>query len=212
MKHIYLSLAISTVALILTGNLQAGTPTVKNPALYKPMPNNNINSLAFQKTCPDPSAKIAITNIHKQSDGTFVFTLTGYVANVGSGDYISRNGQQFAVLSEERLGAGSRKLRQLNFVNMSRGAQMSTSYLVKHVSLSTEFLPGYQMAIQYGPDIYSDGNVRNDDCNRSNNMASISGEQIRTRLVAMNNAMPRINKPTKYQVKSFAKPHTIQTH
>ena len=50
-------------------------------------------------------------------------------------------------------------------------------------NLSDEFLPGYyKVLVSYDPDIRDDGNLNNDDCRETNNMAIRRASDINTLL------------------------------
>jgi len=190
MKQQVISILAASVVGLMVANLQAAPMLDTGKITPKPVLNGQTMKQKKLLSCPDLSAKLSVQNIRKNADGSYDFNLWAAVANSSPTAYKSKPGQQFAMLSENRPGAGSRQLRQINFVNLTPGQQAREFYQVRNVRLSTEFLPGYSVKILYGPDIHADGNVHNDDCHSGNNTASLSGEQIR-RLLGLHDAAAR---------------------
>ena len=62
---------------------------------------------------------------------------------------------------------------------LDAGARVNTAFArVQRWLPSEEFQAGYELMISYDPDIFIDGNERNDDCQMSNNRISISAAEI----------------------------------
>ncbi len=125
--------------------------------------------------CVDPVAEsITVSGVRANGDGTYDFSLRGTVVNRGSSDWHSRPGQQAAHLSQ---GANLRAVAR--FPSLAAGARVNTSFArVERWLPSQEFQQGFELRISYDPDIFIDGNERNDDCQLRNNQTSISVAEI----------------------------------
>lgn len=102
--------------------------------------------------------------------------VTATVKNVGHLDYVSRSGQQTALLYSDRTLVARR-----DFINLNRGQAFTFSYDRNWDSSSPsegEFPPQYRLIVTYDPDIYIDGNSGNDDCSNANNDRIRSGADI----------------------------------
>lgn len=102
--------------------------------------------------------------------------VTATVKNVGHLDYVSRSGQQTALLYSDRTLVARR-----DFVNLAVGQAFTFSYDRNWDSSSPsegEFPPQYRLIVTYDPDIYLDSNPRNDDCSNANNDRTRSGADI----------------------------------
>ncbi|AZZ37415.1 hypothetical protein CIK05_11625 [Bdellovibrio sp. qaytius] len=102
--------------------------------------------------------------------------VTATVKNVGRQDYVSRAGQQTALLYSDRTLVARR-----DFINLAVGQAFTFSYDRDWDSSSPaegEFPPNYRLIVTYDPDIYLDSNPRNDDCSNANNDRSRSGADI----------------------------------
>lgn len=129
----------------------------------------------------DPEARLTLSNIRRNSDGSYNFTLNAGVSNVGSADYQSGNNQQGARLYP--TGSSRTTLANLNsWSNLPAGRSVSTQFHVRNYRTSTEFFTGYTLRISYDPDIRMDGNPNNDDCRNSNNVISIDQASVHRQL------------------------------
>ena len=102
--------------------------------------------------------------------------VTATVKNVGNRDFISRAGQQTALLYSDRTLIARR-----DFINLAVGQSFTFSYDRNWDSSSPaegEFPPNYRLIVTYDPDIYIDANPQNDDCSQANNDRTRSGSDI----------------------------------
>lgn len=102
--------------------------------------------------------------------------VTATVKNVGHLPFISRTGQQTALLYSDRTLIARR-----DFVNLAVGQAFTFTYDRNWDSSSPaegEFPPQYRLVVTYDPDIYIDGNSQNDDCSNANNNRVRSGVDI----------------------------------
>lgn len=102
--------------------------------------------------------------------------VTATVKNVGHLAYVSRTGQQTALLYSDRTLVARR-----DFVNLAVGQAFTFSYDRNWDSSSPsegEFPPNYRLIVTYDPDIYLDANPQNDDCSNANNDRTRSGADI----------------------------------
>ena len=106
-----------------------------------------------------------------------VIKVEGVVKNVGRNRYESGAEQQAAYLYEDN-GTGRLQLKATKvFQNLNVGEQVKVDFLVTH-SKSNEFPSAYILVIGFDPDIYIDGNLKNDDANTANNRIRRVGELI----------------------------------
>lgn len=102
--------------------------------------------------------------------------ITGTVKNLGRNSFISRPGQQAIYLYED-----SRIVARKEFVVMNSGAIETVSFERNWDASSPaegEFPPKYKVMISYDPDIFIDGNDKNDDCTQKNNLLERSGREL----------------------------------
>ena len=86
------------------------------------------------------------------------------VANVGGVPYVSGANQQGLMLY-----SNSRVVRNHAFRNLRPGESRRFTTIYRPF----EFPAQYRALVSFDPDIFIDGNPANDDCNRSNNEASL---------------------------------------
>lgn len=110
--------------------------------------------------CPDLAVSLSQT---PRSNGTILISMT--VRNVGTADYVSGPNQQLLHVS-----TGGRTPRIHRFQNMRRGESRTWN----EVYHPFEFPTTYRVQIVFDPDILSDGNPMNDDCNPRNNAATLT--------------------------------------
>lgn len=125
----------------------------------------------------DPAAaKIDFAIVSRTTQFRGRVRVTATVKNVGRRDFISRVGQQTALLYSD-----STLVARRDFVNLAVGQAFTFSYERQWDSSSPaegEFPPNYRVVLTYDPDIYIDGNTQNDDCSNANNNRVRSGAGI----------------------------------
>lgn len=94
--------------------------------------------------------------------------ITYGVSNVSDVEFVSGAGQQAVVLSK-----GSAALASEGFSRLAPGQSLTWQRFVR---APMEFPDTYTAALTHGPDLYTDGNPRNDDCNRHNNARQVQVE------------------------------------
>jgi len=133
--------------------------------------------------CRDPKAmgvKFAVISKDPKWPATQgKIRITGEVKNVGNAVFESNPGQQqaSAQLFEEPAGGRGVFKAERKFANLAPGASIFVSY-ERAWNTATEFPPKFILMIVYDPDIYIDANKKNDDCNRNNNRAELTGQTI----------------------------------
>lgn len=103
--------------------------------------------------------------------------ITGEVKNVGNAAFESDPRQASAQLLEERPGVRAEMKAQQNIARLNPGQSINLNY-DRAWDVATEFPPKFILMIVYDPDIYIDANKKNDDCNRNNNQAELTGQTI----------------------------------
>lgn len=162
-----------TAALALTLALSAHT------ALISPNPSIRPGTLPVPDLrCPvDPSAtKIDFQILSTTSTYRGLVKIVGTIKNLGKEAFVSKSGQQIILLYED-----SRIVARKPFINLASGATDMVIFQRNWDASSPaegEFPPTYKVVISYDPDIFIDGNVKNDDCNQRNNEISRSGSGI----------------------------------
>jgi hypothetical protein len=87
------------------------------------------------------------------------------VRNISVADYVSGANQQALVLSRN-----GRTLEIGRFARLDAGQSLTWTEVV---SKPLEFPDTYDAILSIDPDIFQDGNERNDDCNRGNNARQV---------------------------------------
>ena len=154
----------------LTGIAHAG-PIIIKPALQtQPM-----RHIAPQGR-PDLQVRVWVDtqSVHQNANHSYNFTIRGQLKNVGSVNYVSRNNQQVLFLHE--VGK-SHHITDWHFSRLNRGQVMNVHVPVRNQP-GGEFVPAYELALSFAPDIYTDRNSANDDRNRRNNQAIVSSRTI----------------------------------
>ncbi len=131
--------------------------------------------------CPDPAVEaidVEIVSLTSKFEGQV--RITGRMRNLG-GLFDSGAGQQSLQLYEQYTGAHAVLVAHVDFEDLDPDETLEVTY-VRHWDSSSpsegEFPPKYMVVISYDPDIYMDGNERNDDCNSDNNVRERSGWDI----------------------------------
>jgi hypothetical protein len=170
------TLFISGAACMISASIQAG-PAIDTDKLIKPTVRSpmTVKQQVSIPARPDLAASLSISNIHRNSDGSYRFDLNAHVMNRGTGKYLSQPNQQSLGLFES---AGQHSLRQAAFGNLNPGQRFSITQRIAHYWPSAEFFTGYQVSLTFDPDIRSDNNSNNDDNNPRNNSATLSQDQL----------------------------------
>ena len=179
MKHIISRVSFAGAALLLSGSLFASPiahSKIKHSIAIPVKPQVQL------PTCPDLAAKLDISDITRNADGSYQFKLWATITNNGNRAYQALPNQQVISLSQQNLGTAPQLLAELPLTRLVPGARFRYLKIISRVNLSTEFLPGYSLRILYGPDAALRNSAPNYDCNRGNNFAQISGEQVRRQL------------------------------
>jgi len=138
-------------------------------------------SVSYGGSCSDPMLNgIEVRYLSVEpARNQYSFRLVAVVENAGRANYTSSPKQQVLELHTIPQGGSARRLRSWDFPSIPAGGEAAESiYDIGGWKLSDEFPPSYRFSITYGPDISSDGNNSNDDCDMSNNSATISGADI----------------------------------
>jgi len=138
-----------------------------------------MKSVKMQCPGPDPAAKIEVEIISRDEYGHGGrVRITAIAKNVGGADFTSGPGQQSVQLWEDVPGVNEKQpVKAQNFQNLARNQEVRVS-IERDWTASTEFPASYEARIAYDPDILSDGNENNDDCNMNNNMKRHDGASI----------------------------------
>lgn len=133
-------------------------------------------------SCPDLALTgVEVRMLSRDPQGQYFFRLAAALENRGGADYRSSRGQQRVDIYQVTGGGGAHRLGSFDFDAVSAGSDhVEATYDVLHWRTSQEFPPSYRFEIAYGPDIAADGNSANDDCTRTNNSTTITGDEIDT--------------------------------
>jgi len=125
---------------------------------------------------PDLQVRVWVdaNSVRQNANRTYNFTIRGELKNVGNADYVSRRNQQ--VLFLHQVGR-SNHITNWNFSRLNRG-QVKNVHVPVINQPGGEFVPSYELALSFDPDIYLDKNPANDDRNRRNNQATVSSRTI----------------------------------
>lgn len=116
------------------------------------------------------SAKAVLISTSDKIHGSV--KIEGQVKNTGVNNYVSKPGQQEVVIME-----GNKVVARKAFQNLSKGAVIKISYTTKW-NIANEFNPDYTVQINFDPDLYVDGNTKNDDKVSTNNKEKLPAVQI----------------------------------
>jgi len=158
-------------------------PTVPSNIRIQPVPTFKLPTpIRVLPQCADPAAtQIDYSLVSRASRFQGRVRITGKVKNLGAQNFESRPGQQSIQLVETVPGGRPRIVATLPFVNLTSGQEISVSFDRNWNSSSPaegEFPPSYKIVLSYDPDIYIDGNTKNDDCVGSNNTKERAGSDI----------------------------------
>ncbi len=147
-------------------------------------------SAAMAGPCPDPAiTSMRISGVSFEG-GQAVVGIRITVHNRGAGDFVSNPNQQ-SVLVFTGNSTRNTILRQ-RFARLASGASFSLTARLR--APGGEFTPSVTALLSYDPDIYIDGNPRNDDCNQGNNQRTLSAADINDAIAAAR-SRPRYNIP-----------------
>lgn len=135
--------------------------------------------------CPDLAASVDFSIGFKTSAFAGRVNIVGKVKNVGGVAYESRPNQQTALLYEIVPGKQPRLVARQAFQNLAPGAEITVRFGRAWNASSPaegEFPPSYRLVISFDPDIRTDGNPKNDDCNPANDVRERSGADINAML------------------------------
>lgn len=132
-----------------------------------------INEAQLIRCCPD----LAVVNINfrileRFSNFRANVMITGYVANLGDGDFVSSDGQQRILLYEIYKDESPSLVMEKEFSRLGIGDMIKIKYPKSwNSSFNSEgsFPPNYRVVIDYDENISMDGNPKNDDCKLNNN-------------------------------------------
>lgn len=130
---------------------------------------------ALQRACIDPAiAEFQVGIIQRDPANRFAgrVQFKAVLKNVGNQDFVTGPNQQAV-----QIHSGRTLLKNEAFGNLRVGEVKIIAVIVPW-NAATEFQEPVTARIVYDPDIFIDGNTRNDDCNRSNNSKSIQPEQV----------------------------------
>ncbi len=148
--------------------------SVRNFLLISSLLGLLIPGMSMARTLlPDLRVGINVTNVHKNSNGTFNYKINASVINVGTAHYVSRRNQQTLNLYQ----GNSRLVKIWGFSRVNRGQTLKFSKSFSNQP-GGEFVPSYKAMLSFDPDIYIDGNRANDDSNRNNNKATLSSSTL----------------------------------
>jgi hypothetical protein len=135
--------------------------------------------------CPDLAASIDFSIAYRTSRTSGRVNIVGKVKNVGGVAYESGPNQQTALLYEIVPGGQPRLVASQALQNLAPGEEITVRFGRTWNASSPaegEFPPSYRLVLSFDPDIRIDGNPKNDDCNRSNDVRERSGAEINTML------------------------------
>ncbi len=113
-------------------------------------------------------------------NGSARIRIRGEATNISSQDFRSRLGPQSLLLYEVQ-GRTRTLVASKDFTAVQAGFGVDVSYERLWI-LSTEFPPSYEVRLSYDPDIFIDANEENDDCDLTNNDATITPAEIRAEI------------------------------
>lgn len=122
---------------------------------------------------PDLQVGIKVTDVRKNSNGSFNYKIRASVKNVGTAHYVSNRNQQTLNLYQ----GNSNLVKSWGFSRVNRGKTLNFSKAYSNQP-GGEFVPSYKAKLVFDPDIYNDNNRANDDRNRNNNKAALSSNTL----------------------------------
>jgi hypothetical protein len=123
--------------------------------------------------------EIKVSVISAVTNHSAKLKIEGIVKNVGRLNYRSASGQQVALLYEEIPGTAPRLVATQSFQNLAVNATTRLSYSkFWDKTANAEFPPNYTLVITFDTDLYTDGNVNNDDAVSANNRLTKNGSEI----------------------------------
>jgi len=158
--------SILPMAGVLVAALGLAAPAFAGPNKINPTKLKFKGHITPQRR-PDLRVRVWVDkrSVHQNADHTYNFTLRGELKNVGKADYKSRRNQQVLFLHE--VGK-SHHITDWHFSRLNHGQVKNVHVPIKNHP-GGEFVPAYELALSFGPDIYMDKNPANDDRNRRNN-------------------------------------------
>ena len=134
------------------------------------IPQTTINpkTLQIKKVCPDPAIVDVILRPYTNSRGKKYVTINASLKNIGGANFDTNPGQQLIYFYVDGV-----LKHTVPFGDLAAGQVQYIRYDLP--IMYTEF--PHQVAkvvIGYDPDIYQDGNPKNDDCNQGNNKFSVN--------------------------------------
>jgi hypothetical protein len=188
MKQASLFAACTLLSVFVASNALADGPAVAAPSTtirITPVPTIKLPTpIRIIPQCADPAATaVDFTMLSRSTTSRFQgrVRITGKVKNLGAQAFESRPGQQSIQLVETPLGGRPRIVATLPFVNLAPNQEISVSFDRSWDASSPaegEFPPNYKIVLSYDPDIYIDGNTKNDDCVSTNNTRERSSADI----------------------------------
>jgi len=132
------------------------------------------------KECRDPAAQ-SLTFVVLSRDAAHPtrgrIRVTGVIRNIGNAEFVSDPRQAKALLAETPPGGHPTVRAEQAIARLAPGASLTLNYETTW-DTAREFPSKFTLRVDYDPDILSDANRKNDDCNSNNNSRELSGEQI----------------------------------
>lgn len=183
------ALACTLFSLFVVGTASAEPiKPIAAPIRVQPVPSLKVPLPVIPLCAIDPAATaVDFAVVARSATSRFEgrVRITGKVKNVGRSAFESHAGQQAVQLWETAPGARPRLVASVPFVNLAPNQEISVSFDRTWNSSSPaegEFAPSYKVMLSYDPDIFIDGNTKNDDCNSRNNVKERSGVDINAML------------------------------
>lgn len=185
MKTIAFSLVIALSGLLLAATtasaadpiqLKPGVKQQLNPQLKPQMQPQIKPGIVRGNACPDPAVELRLGWPRRNADGTYTFHLLAIIKNQGQARFHSNRSQTKITLYEGHTvrKSGVWASRAYSTVTLEPGQGASENVVIQNWNPNSEFLADFSAQISYDPDIRTDGNPENDDCNMGNNSARIS--------------------------------------
>ena len=156
-----------TISSVSAGPARLNVPLTRLPITEMSRSNLRINPNVIRRPVIDPRASCTDLAVfvrqRRVNDRWYVVTFG--VRNVSTNDYVSRDGQQTIDLAKNGAALANESFSVLN-----AGQTLTWSQPVPRPSGVTDT---YDARYSFDPDIYDDGNPRNDDCNSANNVRSV---------------------------------------